>query len=146
MDMPVSALEKGKMTVSGAKVPTYERGDYVKVDFPDEATRIGEWMWVRVESCDDDKRLMFGVLKEMGFERTGVKAGSKCWHTTKTASDYPTLESSLRPVQSVPNYLGVSPRFASSCTDFVVADLSIVDLADRSHAVGGFVICLANTR
>ena len=41
---------KGKMTVSGAKVPTYERGDYVKVEFPDEATGIGEWMWVRVES------------------------------------------------------------------------------------------------
>src|ERR1039458_6412667 len=46
---------------------------------------------------------------------------------------------------SVPNYLGVSPRVAS-CTDFVVADLSIVDLVDRPHAAGGFVICLANTR
>src|SRR5271169_2503144 len=42
------------------------------------------------------------LKKEMEFERTAVKAGSKCWHTTKTASDYPTLESSLRPVQSVP--------------------------------------------
>jgi hypothetical protein len=47
---------------------------------------------------------------------------------------------------AVPNYLGVSPRFASSRTDFVVADLSIVDLVDRPHAAGGFVICLANTR
>ena len=45
-----------------------------------------------------------------------------------------------------PNYLGVSPRFASSCTDFVVADLSIVDLVDRPQADGGFVICLANIR
>jgi hypothetical protein len=45
-----------------------------------------------------------------------------------------------------PDYLRVSPRFASSCTDFVVADLSIVDLVDRPHAAGGFVICLANTR
>ena len=33
-----------------------------------------------------------------------------------------------------PNYLGVSPWFASSCTDFVVADLSIVDFVDRPHA------------
>jgi len=48
--------------------------------------------------------------------------------------------------QPVPNYLGVSPRFASSCTDFVVADLSIVDLVGRRHATGGFVICFANTR
>ena len=44
------------------------------------------------------------------------------------------------------NYLGVSARFASSCTDFVVADLSIRELVDRPHASGGFVICLANTR
>jgi hypothetical protein len=43
-------------------------------------------------------------------------------------------------------YFGVSLRFASSCTDFVVADLSIVDLVGRPHAAGGFVICLTNTR
>jgi hypothetical protein len=29
-------------------MPKYERGDYVKVEFPDEATGIAEWMWVRV--------------------------------------------------------------------------------------------------
>lgn len=44
-------------------MPTYERGDYIKVDFPDDATGIGEWMWVRVESCDDTKRLVFGTLE-----------------------------------------------------------------------------------
>ena len=50
------------------------------------------------------------------------------------------------PVSHGPNYLGVSLRSASFCTDFVVADLSIVDLVGRPHAAGGFVICLANTR
>ncbi len=45
-----------------------------------------------------------------------------------------------------PNYLGFSLRFASFCTDFVVADLSIGDFVERPHAAGGFVICLANTR
>jgi len=48
--------------------------------------------------------------------------------------------------QRVPNYLGGLSRFASSCTDFVVADLSILELVGRPHAVGGFVICLANSR
>ncbi|MGA9156211.1 MAG: hypothetical protein WB249_05425 [Candidatus Sulfotelmatobacter sp.] len=43
-------------------MPTYERGDYVKVEFPDEATGVGEWMWVRVHHCDDEKRLVFGTL------------------------------------------------------------------------------------
>ena len=40
----------------------YEPGDYIKVEFPDEKTGIGEWMWVRVNSCDDSKRLVFGTL------------------------------------------------------------------------------------
>lgn len=43
-------------------MPIYERGDYVKVEFPDEATGIGEWMWVRVHHCDDEKQLVFGTL------------------------------------------------------------------------------------
>jgi len=43
-------------------MPTYEPGDFIKVEFPDEATGVGEWMWVRVERCDDDKRLVFGAL------------------------------------------------------------------------------------
>lgn len=43
-------------------MPTYECGDYVKVEFPDETTGIGEWMWVRVYHCDDEKKLVFGKL------------------------------------------------------------------------------------
>ena len=29
------------------KMPYYEAGDDIKVDFSDEAAGIGEWMWVR---------------------------------------------------------------------------------------------------
>jgi hypothetical protein len=43
-------------------MPAYEQGDYVKVEFPDEATGIGEWMWVRVLRCDDTKQIVFGTL------------------------------------------------------------------------------------
>jgi len=42
--------------------PVYERGDYVKVEFPDETTGIGEWMWLVVDHADDKKRLVFGTL------------------------------------------------------------------------------------
>lgn len=42
--------------------PTYEPGDYVKVEFPDETTGIGEWMWMRVDHRDDRKRLVYGTL------------------------------------------------------------------------------------
>ena len=41
---------------------TYERGDYVKVEFADETTGIGEWMWMIVDHSDDRKRLVYGTL------------------------------------------------------------------------------------
>lgn len=40
----------------------YQPGDYVKVEFPDEATGVGEWMWVRIRRCDNEKRLIYGML------------------------------------------------------------------------------------
>ncbi len=43
-------------------MPKYEPGDYVKVEFPDEATGIGEWMWVRVHHCDETQKIVFGTL------------------------------------------------------------------------------------
>ncbi len=43
-------------------MPTYQPGDYVKVEFKDERTRESEWMWVKVDNCDDKNRLVFGWL------------------------------------------------------------------------------------
>jgi hypothetical protein len=40
----------------------YEPGDYVKVEFPNETTGIGECMWVRVEVCDDKRKQIIGRL------------------------------------------------------------------------------------
>lgn len=54
-------------------MPTYERGDYIKVEFPDEATGVGEWMWVRVQRCDDAKRLVFGTLDNAPLDDLGGK-------------------------------------------------------------------------
>jgi hypothetical protein len=51
-----------KTDCSGAKVPTYERGDYVKVEFPDETTGIAEWMWICVEVCHEKKKVLIGRL------------------------------------------------------------------------------------
>ena len=43
-------------------MPTYEKGDYVKVEFQDETTGVGEWMWVRVEVCDEKNKVIHGRL------------------------------------------------------------------------------------
>jgi hypothetical protein len=50
------------MAVLGANVATYDPCDYVKVEFPDEGTGIGEWMWVRAEVCDDKRKVVIGSL------------------------------------------------------------------------------------
>jgi len=59
--------------------PVYGRGDYVKVEFLDEATGIGEWMWVIVDHTDDKKRLVFGTLDNEPVNDYGgkVKLGSQ---------------------------------------------------------------------
>lgn len=61
------------------RTSSYEPGDYVKVDFPDEATGIGEWMWVRVHRCDDAKQLVFGVLdnEPLGDYGDRIELGSE---------------------------------------------------------------------
>lgn len=40
----------------------YCTGDYVKVEFKDESLGESEWMWVEVESSDDERRVLFGRL------------------------------------------------------------------------------------
>ena len=54
-------------------MPKYDHGDFVKVEFPNEVTGIGEWMWVRVNRCDEEKRLVFGVLDSVPLNDYGNK-------------------------------------------------------------------------
>jgi hypothetical protein len=42
---------------------TYEKGHFVKVEFPDELSGVSEWMWVHVHRCGDDRQIVFGVLE-----------------------------------------------------------------------------------
>jgi hypothetical protein len=44
-------------------VARYDRGDYIKVEFESaEPSLPGEWMWVRVHHCDEERQLVFGAL------------------------------------------------------------------------------------
>ena len=42
----------------------YGTGEYVKVEFDDESTGVSEWMWVKVEYCDDRQRMLYGWLDD----------------------------------------------------------------------------------
>ena len=57
---------------------SYGPGDYVKVEFKDERTGYNEWMWVRVDYCDEANRLVFGWLDSEPLldHGHGVKLGS----------------------------------------------------------------------
>jgi hypothetical protein len=56
---------------------TYDPGDYVKVEFPDETTGIAEWMWVRVHHCDEEKQLVFGMLDNEPLNEDTSELGSE---------------------------------------------------------------------
>jgi len=60
-------------------LPTYDPGDYVKVEFPEESTGSEEWMWVHVDRCDDEKRLVYGMLDNEPVNNYGgrLKLGSE---------------------------------------------------------------------
>jgi hypothetical protein len=62
-----------KISDVGVIVAKYEQGDYVKVEFPDESTGIGEWMWVRVEVCDDNRKQIIGRLDNEPLNDYGGK-------------------------------------------------------------------------
>ena len=34
----------------------------MKVEFPDKATGVGEWLWVKVTRCDPAQQIVFGTL------------------------------------------------------------------------------------
>ena len=41
----------------------FDRGDYVKVEFDSAVQDLpGEWMWVRVHRCDEERQVVFGTL------------------------------------------------------------------------------------
>jgi hypothetical protein len=56
-------------------IESYEPGDYVKVEFSDDITGIGEWMWVRVVRCDDEKQIVFGTLDSEPIPDYGGRIG-----------------------------------------------------------------------
>ena len=58
-------------------MPKFQPGDYVKAEFKDEVTGESEWMWVQVDSCDDEAGLLFGRLDNEPLLGTALHAGDE---------------------------------------------------------------------
>lgn len=55
----------------------YQPGDHVKVEFADDSSGESEWMWVQVESSDDESRIIFGRLDSEPILHAGLKVGQE---------------------------------------------------------------------
>lgn len=58
------------MAIMGTK---YATGDYVKAEFRAAESSEAEWMWVRVQACDDQERIVFGQLDSVPILNYGQK-------------------------------------------------------------------------
>ena len=56
----------------------YGFGDFVKTELMDDQTGACEWVWIRVEYCDEKNRLVFGWLDSQPILALGerLKLGS----------------------------------------------------------------------
>lgn len=61
----------------GQTMSTYQSGDHVKVEFADDSSGESEWMWVQVESSDDENRIVFGRLDSEPILHAGLKVGQE---------------------------------------------------------------------
>ena len=55
---------------------TYEPGDHVKVEFTDKTGEI-EWMWVEVDSADDERKMLFGRLDSQPIVNVDLRLGQE---------------------------------------------------------------------
>jgi uncharacterized protein YegJ (DUF2314 family) len=58
-------------------MPRFQPGDYVKPEFMGEDPGESEWMWVVVDSCDDEERVLFGRLDNQPVVGTGLRLGDE---------------------------------------------------------------------
>jgi uncharacterized protein YegJ (DUF2314 family) len=55
----------------------YTKGDHVKIEVEDKRFGASEWMWVLVESSDDEQRLVFGTLDNEPIANTDMRLGQQ---------------------------------------------------------------------
>jgi len=46
----------------GDRTVKFEPGDYVKFEIKDDKTGEAEWMWLRIDYCDEPNKMVFGWL------------------------------------------------------------------------------------
>ena len=76
-------------SLAGDHDVTFASGDYVKFEIKNDATGDSEWMWLKVDRCDDPNRLVFGWLDSEPTHTAqdiGAEAFDPCWIDSMPAS------------------------------------------------------------
>lgn len=55
----------------------YNRGEYVKFELAETGSGQSEWLWMIVESCDDEAGVIFGTLDSMPIVSTQLRVGQQ---------------------------------------------------------------------
>ena len=55
----------------------YEKGDHVKIEVTNEGSGESEWMWLFVESSDDEQELVNGKLDSQPVVVTNMRVGQE---------------------------------------------------------------------
>ena len=72
---------------------TYAPGDYVKAEFRDDKSGESEWMWMKVDVCDDERRLVFGKLDNESVVHSYMYLGQEL------AVSYDNIREHMKPEQ-----------------------------------------------
>ena len=56
-------------------MPKYNPGDHVKIEVTDQQSGETEWMWLLVDTCNEDTRMIFGKLDNIPVVNTDMSLG-----------------------------------------------------------------------
>lgn len=68
---------RDSITSRSPTVSSYRRGDHIKVEFKDDHSGESEWMWVQVDHCDDEQKIVFGRLDSQPIITLELKVGQE---------------------------------------------------------------------
>jgi uncharacterized protein YegJ (DUF2314 family) len=55
----------------------YQKGDHVKFEVSDEQSNESEWLWLAVDSSDDEQEIVFGRLDSLPIVATDMRLGQE---------------------------------------------------------------------
>jgi len=55
----------------------YKKGEHIKIEIADSGSGESEWLWLLVETSDDEARLVFGRLDNEPIVNTDMRLGQE---------------------------------------------------------------------